>query len=289
MGGRLDNYLHHSGSSDGRFHQWQSSPCPRAQRCTVSLWATGVLTLEEAFSGFGDPTVVFIVALFIAIEALNSSGVTAWIANFVAAKAGGGRTRLIVFIGVTAAIMGAFISVSGTVGALLPVVVVAVRAGMVPSKMLIPLAFQRAVPLGKGAKRTLAFFALLVVLLATGLVPPPVATMLAAAALLLMRVIAIPEVYRAVPWTIVILVGGMIPLSHAFIDTGAAGIVSDFMLTMLGSASPHLALLAICVLSMTMGQFMSNLATVLVMMPIAIAVTESLGTSPMPFMMGLAI
>lgn len=113
-----------------------------ASGVALSLWATGVLTMQEAFAGFGDPTVVFIVTLFIVIEALNATGITAWLAGLVVRGSGGSRARLILVIGATAAVLGAFISVSGTVGALLPVVVIAaVRAGLVPSKMLIPLAF----------------------------------------------------------------------------------------------------------------------------------------------------
>jgi Na+/H+ antiporter NhaD/arsenite permease-like protein len=47
----------------------------------VVLWATGVLTLERALAGFGDPTVIFIAALFVVAEALDVGGVTAWAGN----------------------------------------------------------------------------------------------------------------------------------------------------------------------------------------------------------------
>lgn len=152
-----------------------------------------------------------------------------------------------------------------------------------------PQSFQRAVPLGRGWKRTLVIFGAMVVLLATGIVPSAIATLIAAGALIVARVVKIPDVYRAVPWSIVILVGGMIPLSTAFISTGAAGIVSDFVLSFVGQASPYLALLVICAISMVLGQFMSNLATVLVVMPIAVSIAQSTGLSPQPFMMALAI
>ena len=44
----------------------------------LSLWATGVLDLEQALAGFGDPTVIFIASLFVVSEALDATGVTAW-------------------------------------------------------------------------------------------------------------------------------------------------------------------------------------------------------------------
>ncbi|MBM6591467.1 SLC13 family permease [Brevibacterium sp. RIT 803] len=442
----------------------------------LALWATGVRSLPEVFEGFADPTVVFIVSLFIVIESLEASGITAWLANFVVNRAGTSRTRLVLVIGVAAGMLGAFISVSGTVGALLPVVVIVTKkAGMLPSKMLIPLAFlasggsvltltaspvnivvsqaasdhggrqfgyfefalagiplvvitilivllagdrllpdrspesiaapdptahakrlredyrmdvstgalytveegvaevlvaphssligrhvlpgmttpddglvvlgvrrgdhagplvreseeteerfelragdavlvqgpwaaleryagsqdviavtppqslQRAVPLSRKYKRTLFIFAAMILLLVTGVVPTAIATMLAAGALIVTKVVRLPTVYRAVPWSIVILVGGMIPLSRAFVDTGSADIVADLVLGNLGAASPYLALLVICVISMVLGQFMSNLATVLVMLPIAVAIAGSTGASIQPFMMGLAV
>ncbi len=101
-----------------------------------------MLTLPEAFAGFGDPTVLFIASLFVVSEALDATGVTAWLGHQVVTRAGAGRARLTVIIGALAAVLTAFISINGAVAALLPVVVVvAVRAGIVPSKLLIPLAF----------------------------------------------------------------------------------------------------------------------------------------------------
>ena len=44
----------------------------------LSLWATGVLDLDQALGGFGDPTVIFIASLFVVGEALDATGVTAW-------------------------------------------------------------------------------------------------------------------------------------------------------------------------------------------------------------------
>ena len=45
----------------------------------VALWATGVLSLEQALAGFGDPTVLFIASLFVVSEALDATGVTTWV------------------------------------------------------------------------------------------------------------------------------------------------------------------------------------------------------------------
>ena len=53
----------------------------------LSLWATGVLDLEQALAGFGDPTVFFIAALFVVSDALDATGVTAWAGQQLIARA----------------------------------------------------------------------------------------------------------------------------------------------------------------------------------------------------------
>jgi Na+/H+ antiporter NhaD/arsenite permease-like protein len=109
---------------------------------SVALWATGVLDLGQALAGFGDPTVIFIASLFVVSEALDSTGVTAWAGQQVIGRAGTKRTPLLVVICVLVAVVTALISVNGAVAALIPVVVVvATRAGIPPSQMLMPLAF----------------------------------------------------------------------------------------------------------------------------------------------------
>ncbi|MFC8923981.1 SLC13 family permease [Cellulosimicrobium sp. NPDC057127] len=108
----------------------------------VALWATGVLPLGDALAGFSDPIVLFIASLFVLSEALDSTGITAWIGQWLERRASWGRTGLLLVMVGVAAVLAAVISINGAVAALLPVAVVAAaRAGMVPSHMLIPLAF----------------------------------------------------------------------------------------------------------------------------------------------------
>lgn len=106
------------------------------------LWASGILTLGQALAGFGDPTVLFIAALFVVSEALDATGVTAWAGQQVLAGGGRSRTRLVTVIGLLVAVLTALISVNGAVAALIPVVVVvAVRSGIAAGQLLMPLAF----------------------------------------------------------------------------------------------------------------------------------------------------
>ena len=109
---------------------------------SVSLWLTGILELDEALAGFGDPTVIFIATLLVGGAALDSTGVRGGGGQPRRARGGEGRGRLLVIVCLLVALLTALISVNGAVAALIPVVVVvATRAGLPPSQMLMPLAF----------------------------------------------------------------------------------------------------------------------------------------------------
>ncbi|WP_127473984.1 SLC13 family permease [Microbacterium sulfonylureivorans] len=152
-----------------------------------------------------------------------------------------------------------------------------------------PTRLRRSVPLGRGAKRAIGILAAMIVLLATGLVPPAVAGLLAASALVLTRTVTPTQAYRSISWTTVVLIAGMIPLSTAFIQTGTADLVAGWLLSFLGSGGPHVALAMLCLLTVVLGQLISNTATVLIVAPIAISVATTLGLSVQPFMMALTV
>src|SRR6478609_8233893 len=63
----------------------------------LTLWATGVLTLDQSLAGFGDPTVIFIASLFVVSEALDATGITAWPGQALIDRAGDSRARVLVF------------------------------------------------------------------------------------------------------------------------------------------------------------------------------------------------
>lgn len=152
-----------------------------------------------------------------------------------------------------------------------------------------PQRLRRSVPLGVGARRTLVILAAMVVLLATGIVPPAAAGLLAAGALIVTRVISVTRAFQSIAWTTVVLIAGMIPLSTAFIATGTADLLADGLLGLIGDAGPTVALLALCLITIALGQLISNVATVLVVAPIAIAVSGALDVSVQPFMMALTV
>jgi di/tricarboxylate transporter len=108
----------------------------------LSLYATGILSLQQSLAGFGDPAVIFIATLFVVSAGLEMSGVTVWAGQVLIGQSGQSRTRLIVLMMLFVGVLSALISVNGAVAALLPVIVVmAMRLGRPPSQLLMPLVF----------------------------------------------------------------------------------------------------------------------------------------------------
>ncbi len=108
----------------------------------LALALSGVIDTREALTGFGNPTVLMIAALFVVGEGLSQTGVTGWGGKKLLEAARGSKIRLLVVVMIGTALLSAFISNTGTVATLLPAVVAAAWAvGSVPSKFLMPLAF----------------------------------------------------------------------------------------------------------------------------------------------------
>ena len=108
----------------------------------VTLALTGLITPQQAISGFSNPAVVTVWAVFILSGGLSRTGVAGILGRQVLRLAGHSEARLVVVIMLTAALLSGFMNNVGVAALLLPVVMdIARRTGRAPSKLLIPLAF----------------------------------------------------------------------------------------------------------------------------------------------------
>jgi di/tricarboxylate transporter len=151
-----------------------------------------------------------------------------------------------------------------------------------------PGLIRRQIPLGPGAKRALVVLAAMVVLLATGAVPPAVAGLLAAGAIVVGGVLSVEQAYRGISWTTVVLVAGMLPLSTAMTETGAAARLADLLVDLFGSG-PYLLLVGLVLLTAVLGQLISNMATALIVIPIALETAKDLDISARPVLMCVTV
>ncbi|MDX1522959.1 MAG: SLC13 family permease, partial [Anaerolineae bacterium] len=111
----------------------------------VTLAITGLVSPEEAFSGFANPAVVTVVAIFVVSEGLFQTGVADYLGLRVLKLSRHSERRLLVVLMLTVGLLSAFINNVGATAVFLPaVLIIARRAKIKPSRLLIPLAFASA-------------------------------------------------------------------------------------------------------------------------------------------------
>ena len=108
----------------------------------LALLIFQILTPEEALSGFSNSVVIMMVGLFVVGGAIVQTGLAKMISRKVLKLAGTSELRLFLLVMLVTAVIGAFVSNTGTVALMLPIVVsMAMNAGSSPRRLLMPLAF----------------------------------------------------------------------------------------------------------------------------------------------------
>ncbi|MDH5834317.1 SLC13 family permease [Luteimonas kalidii] len=115
-----------------------------------------------------------------------------------------------------------------------------------------------------------------------------VAALIGCAALLVFRLIEPDEAYRAIDWRVILLLAGIIPLGVALQKSGGAALAAEAMIGTLGHFGPLAALAAIYLMTAIATEFMSNNASAVLVVPIALAAAESLGVDPKPLLVAVA-
>ncbi len=134
-----------------------------------------------------------------------------------------------------------------------------------------------------------ALFVGAVLLTAFGVLSPPVAFVAAAGGLVLTRILSLDEVYGAVDWSIVILLGALIPIGSALDSTGATKLLAGGIVGLASDLGPVAILALVMIVTMTLSDIINNAATAVVMAPIALGIAQRLGVEPDAFLMAVAI
>ena len=101
-----------------------------------------ILTPAEALSGFSNSVVIMMVGLFVVGGAIFQTGLAKMISSRILKLAGKSELRLFLLVMLVTSGIGAFVSNTGTVALMLPIVVsLAASANMNASRLLMPLAF----------------------------------------------------------------------------------------------------------------------------------------------------
>lgn len=122
-----------------------------------------------------------------------------------------------------------------------------------------------------------------------GLLPAAVAFTLGMIASMLARTLPLEQVYRAIDWSVIVLLAALIPVAEAMQSTGTADVLSRFLVDTIARDNAVAALAVVLVTTMFLSDVMNNAATAAVLCPIAIGISAALGVNPDSFLMAVAI
>ncbi|MEH3328880.1 SLC13 family permease [Klebsiella variicola] len=152
-----------------------------------------------------------------------------------------------------------------------------------------PVEVDDASPAHSQAPHAIFCLVLMVALMLTDEIPNPIAAIIACLLMGKFRCINAESAYKAIHWPSIILIVGMMPFALALQKTGGVDLVVKGLMDVAGSEGPYLMLGCLFVMCAAIGLFISNTATAVLMAPIALAAAKSMGVSPYPFAMVVAM
>jgi len=117
----------------------------------------------------------------------------------------------------------------------------------------------------------------------------PLALAAAVVIYVLLEIVPLSQVYDSVEWSVIVLLGAMIPIGTALETSGGSELIANALVAWTQGQSAVVVLVILMVVTMTLSDVLNNVATALVAAPIAIAVAERLQANPDTFLMGIAV
>jgi di/tricarboxylate transporter len=152
-----------------------------------------------------------------------------------------------------------------------------------------PTELANVVPAYRRMPVSLVILAAMVLLSIFDVVPLVAAVIMAAMAAVFTRCLTMEDSYRAIHWSSLVVVAGMLPLADALEKTGGTDLIVGALLDGVGDGGPRLMLTVIFFLTAALGLFLSNTASAVLVAPIAIVAAKALGVSPYPFAVAVLI
>ena len=139
------------------------------------------------------------------------------------------------------------------------------------------------------ASLSIGIFVAAVALAVVGLLPLTVALAGAVIAYVGLGLVSGREVYNSVEWKVIVLLASLIPLAEAFERTGAADLLASQIVGLTQGYPAWVTLTVLIVVTMTMSDFLNNVATTLIAAPIAVSIATETGSNPDTYLMGVAV
>ena len=144
-------------------------------------------------------------------------------------------------------------------------------------------------PREEKAKMALAIMAIVLFPVIMGWVPIYIAVVIGSALMVLSKCLTMEEAYRYIEWKAVFLIAGMMPLGIALDRSGAAGLIAVKVLEIAGPFGPHAVLLGLLVITFLATSIIPTAALVVLIVPITLKTSVTLGISPHALIMGIAL
>jgi di/tricarboxylate transporter len=122
-----------------------------------------------------------------------------------------------------------------------------------------------------------------------GWVPIYIAAVVGAALMVLSGCLTMDEAYRQIEWKAVFLIAGMLPLGTALDQTGAAKLIAEAVVALVGPYGPNAVMLGLVALTFLATCFVPTAALVVLMAPIVLSTSANMGLSPYGLMMAIAM
>lgn len=155
---------------------------------------------------------------------------------------------------------------------------------------VLPLASRRTeIIQRRKAQMAIAAFALAIALAAFGVVSLAISLGMCVVAYVAMGLIGGNDFYELIEWKVIVLLASLIPLSAALENSGGTKLIADLIVTQTAGMPHWMILTVLMVVTMTLSDFLNNVATALIAAPVAVSVAQSIGVNPDPFLMGVAV
>ena len=124
---------------------------------------------------------------------------------------------------------------------------------------------------------------------AIGITSLTISLAIAALGMVLFSIIPLRDLYNTIDWPVIVLVGSMIPIGGALETTGTTDLIAAGILELSAGNSAFFVLALIFIVTMTLSDLMNNVATAVMMAPIAVSMANSLNANPDSFLMAVAV
>ncbi len=136
---------------------------------------------------------------------------------------------------------------------------------------------------------SVAIFVLAVLTAVFGLLSLSVALAATVIAFVALGLVGPREVYTSIEWKVIVLLASLIPLAEAFEGFGGADLIANQIVVLTEGFPAWIAILALFLVTMTLSDFLNNVATTLIAAPVGLSIAASTGTNPDTYLMTVAV